>query len=612
MPARPPLQHQGPLAPATGRRDQGPPHGTVPRGWAASRRLDLLSGVLDAVVESAVASFALWTLLYHLALVAGLPARATFAGWVAVSVAVVVLRARYRWRLVPAGPHTGAAVVLGLVVATLSAVVVRPDLDDASYTVRGTWVAARGAFGTRDVIFSDGRWPALAEQTPYLPAVETLAGLLARATGMHAADLLYGVYVPVASFAAVWALWMLLRSWGARRPAAALLLALLFLLWGGATHGSWGNLHLLRIWQGKVTFLSVVVPLVYCWAARYWAAPTVRGRRTALALVGLAGVAGVGLTPAAIFVLPCVVLVAAVVGLVTHRVPAALRLVLVGAAYPLGAGAVVLLIGSTRDVVPGVDVNPWVKTLGTGLPLAVAVLAAVVAVGGLVLPRLLRTSRDEGRLTAGASVLAGALIAVPALYSAAVDVMGTNAIAWRLVWLVPLPALVGLLACLPRGRVPVPAGAVPVAVAAALVLGGTPLWSPSNGAVLARPGDWKMYPEALATARWVVGSAPTGPYLAREEVVAAVGTITAELRPVGSRPGYLAEYEDQPGAAGPDRLVLQRWANSAAGPADLERVPEALAALEVRTVCLPPEAVPPPGAGWTEAFRGARDVCWRR
>jgi hypothetical protein len=573
-----------------------------------------VSGLLDAGLEWAVASFAVWTVLYHLALTGLLPAGGALGAWVLVSVAVAVVRVRLRSRLrlgVPAA-GTGVALAVAAAFAVISVVVVRPDLDDASYTVRSTWVAARGRFPAGDVIFTDDVWPGLVGQTPYLPSVESLLGLLARVTGLAAGDVVYRVLVPVASFAAVWALWGLLRAWGARRPAPALVLACVFLLWSAWGNAAWGNLHLVRIWQGKITFLAVVVPLAYCWAARYWSATTASGRRTALVLLGAVGVVGVGLTPAAVFVVPGIMAVASVAGLVTRRLPAALALVAVGSAYPLGAGVVTLLQGASESFALGVPEDPWAKTLGTGVPFALVVVAAVAALAGVVVPRVLGTCAPHGRVTAAVSVVAGLAIATPALYGLAVGVLGTNAIAWRLTWVVPVPALVGLLACLPRGPVPVVRDLVPVAVGVGLVVSGTPVWSPANGAGVAGPGEWKLPAADLATARWIVAASPDDLYLARAGVVAAVGTLSAEQHPVGSRSDYLVQYADLPAAHAAERTVLQAWADGTAAPADLERVPAALDGLAVGVVCLPRAAPVLLGPAWTEQYASDADVCWVR
>lgn len=581
----------------------------TPPGWV--HRVSL---VMDGALECGVLSFAIWTVLYHLALVAPLPAGWVFGVWVCLSGFVVLARLwrRDRYGVVRQSGHPGPAIVVAALFAAASSVVVRPDLDDASYTVRSTWVAANGGLRAGDVIFSGGRWPGLPEQTPYLPSVESLFGWLARTSGISAGDVVYSAYVPIASFGAVWALWTLLREWRVRRPTLALALSSVFLLWGGSMHASWGNLHFARIWQGKVTLVAILVPLVYAWCARYWASSTNTGRRVALGLLGAAGIVGTGLSSTGIFVVPGVMVIASCVGLVTRRVRAALVLFLVGAGYPLVVGAVVKVIGKTSQAIPGSAEDPWVRTLGSGSQAWVAAVAAALALAAVAAPTIVRLTGVEGRITAAAAVVAGALVAVPTLFAPAISLMGTDAVAWRLVWIVPVPAIVGLLACLPGGRGRIPAAVIPVVAGVALVLGGSPIWSAANGAALERPGSWKVNAVDLATARWIVGQRAPGLYLAREQVVAAVGTLSAELRPVGSRGGYMAPYGGVPDAQIASRTTLQRWVDGLAAPAELEGVPAALDQLGVTLVCLPASRFGPLDRSWTAAFRDVGDVCWRR
>lgn len=561
-----------------------------------------------------MASFAWWTLLYHLALASGLSATVAWWAWAAGTAALVTIRVRTSARFVPLARRVGNgwALLVAVLLAGLSSVVVRPDLDDASYTVRSTWVAQRGVLGAGDIIFSDGRWSGLPEQTPYLPSFESFWGMTARVVGLSPGSLVYGVYVPLATFAAVWSLWTLLRAWRTRQPVAALVLACVFLLWGGAVHASWGNLHLARIWQGKVTLLAVLVPLAYAWAARYWAARD-RGQRWAfLVLMGLLGAAATGLSPAGVFVIPGVVAVAATAGALVGRRGRAALLLVVGSAYPLVCGVVMRLHGRTAEAIPGsTAVGPWERTLGTGLLMAVVLVAGAAALLALV-PGAARCRSRVGTLTAAVSVVLGLVLALPPVTAAAVAIMGTDAIAWRVVWVVPVPALVGLLAAPMRRGPSWLAGVGGLAVGLTLVLGGIPLWSAVNRATVSAPGAWKMDAADLLTATWIVDDASGGRYLAREQVVAAVGTMTADRAPVGSRPGYMEPYLGVAGAYGPERVLLQRWVDGVAQPEQDGSVKQALRVLDVRVVCGPSAVGEGLGPGWRAVWHGGADVCWTR
>ena len=250
---------------------------------AVSRPAARVSSALDLAVLSALGLFVAWTVVYLAALAGVVPSEVAFWAWVGSSPAVVVLVVRKLGgalgSMSQVSPWAPLAVCVAFAVGAV--LVVRPDLDDASYVVRSTWIAANGDVRVGDVIFSDGSWPGLPAQTPYLASVEALFGWLARGSGVSAGSVVYLLYPPVAAFGAGWALWMLLRSWHVRRPVVGLALASLFLLMGGATHASWGNLHLARIWQGKVTFLAIVVPLLFAACAWCWTARDRTGRRAA-------------------------------------------------------------------------------------------------------------------------------------------------------------------------------------------------------------------------------------------------------------------------------------------------------------------------------------------
>lgn len=587
----------------------------------------VVPSLLDRLAVVAVMSFAAWTALYHLALLTPVDGPVLWWTWLALSVAGTTAalvgagrrndgasRARAS---AAAGVRTLGDHAIAVGVATGSAVLasclVRPDLDDAAYTVRSTWIGERGLVDVGDVIFSDGAWPGLPSQTPYIASVEALAGMTAHVLGVSAGSLVYRLVVPVAAFSAVWALWSLIRAWRVRWPIVALVLAMVVVVWGGPLNASWGNLHLGRIWQGKVMLLAVLVPLAYAWLADAVRAPAEDRRRHVLRVVAL-GVAAVGLSPAGVFVLPGVLAVAATAAALVRRWRIGLVLFGAGAAYPLLGGVATLLAASTAssgEVSAAAALNPWSRTLGDGVPAAVVVVAAAVGLAGFAGRRIGAARSPVGRATAATAVVAGLLIALPATGDLLVLLMGTESIAWRAVWVVPVPALVGMLPGAFAGAAAERRALTAVVVGTALVAAGTPLWSSSNNAQLGRPGSWKIAPADLDVARWIVARDAGGRYLAGSEVVAAVGTITAALSPVGTRPGYVTAYEGLPGTQADERWALQMWAEGAAGDPELALVPQALERLDVRVVCGPVEMATLL-TGWVVAHQGVVDTCWTR
>lgn len=576
--------------------------------------------VVDTAVLAGVALLATWTLVYWAALASWLPSAAAFWAWVGTAPVVVWLVARYLRPVVRpmASASPWFALALSAAGALASAVIVRPDLDDAAYVVRSTWIAAHGDVRLGDPIFSGGRWPGMPGERPYLASVEALYGWLARATGVSAGSVTYLIVPPLASAVAVWALFLLFRGWRTRRASLCLALAALFLVMGGATPASWGNLGIARIWQGKVALLAIVVPVLYALVARYWTAATARQRSAGLAAVALVAVAGLGLSPAAVFVVPGVALAGTVPGLLERRWADAVRLFATAAVPPLAVGVFMRVLGHAAEtgMVNGGVVDPWPKVLGTGWPLLVVYAAVVVALLGVVRPSWFAACGVVGRRTVVVAALLGVLLVVPPVWSAALRLMGTDAIAWRLTWVVPVPAVVGLLAGLPRWRRVPASAAVALAAAVALVLGGMPLWSTANGAWLARPGAWKLPTPELAAARWVAGRPEQGRVLAPLVVSEALGIVRADEQPVGSRPDYVDHYRDQPGSQWEQRTRLQRLVEGGTDPADLISGPDDLAALDVTVVCgrLDPGAFRRilDGAGYHQAYQGLGLTCVAR
>jgi hypothetical protein len=550
--------------------------------------------VLDAALDVGVAGLAWWALLYG-AMWRGLSLNQALAAWFAGLVVLTVLRYRGRWY--PAPPQassawqTAGALALTAATGLLASIVVRGDLDDASYVVRTTWVAEHGTPAFGDMIFSNGVWPAITGQEWYIASIETLLGGLARITGAVPGDVVYQYTVVIATGAAVWASWLLLRAWGARRPLLSLLVTLLFLVMGGFATKSYGNFFLARMWQGKVMLVAILIPYLYAVVAAVSSVRWKGGRRAravgAGTLLGVGG-AAIALSSSAVFVVP----LAAAAGLLPllarrgRRVDAVLFLAATTVG-PFIAGVLTLLSPSGGGNLAGTTSHwLWGDVLGTGLParagglvaLTVLVCAALVALG-LALPRWFATTERTAQYIALSSVVVGLLISLPPIYPVLTSLMGGDAVAWRLAWIVPVPILVGLVASQPALRGGVPVVATSLFVVACLVAGGIPLWSATNSAHLAKPGAWKIRsPDDLAAAQWIVNQKSTGRYLAPNYVTATTGVITSLIHPVGTRQDYMPTLKGISDAHLQDRLLLQRIVDK--GIRKPTATPDALRALK--------------------------------
>lgn len=557
---------------------------------AAGRRT---TAFLDGALDVAVTSFAVWTVL-HSAMLLGLPLAVAAAVWTAATVGLVVLRARRSFGLsVPAHAPWGA-LALAAGTAALSAVVVRVDLDDAWYIVQAAWVGERGELPVRDILFTHGQWPRTVGNTPGLVSLESWYGTVARFTGLPAGDVAYRYFTPLAAFAAVWALWLLLRSWRARRPFASLALAMVFLVLGGYAHTTFGNMHLARIWQGKAAMVAILVPYLYAVLASVLRRDRGAGRPTAaVVLLGLAiGVDAVGLSSTGVFLVP---LAAAVGGLALlwRRDWAGLTVPVAVTVGPIAAGIATILAasgayGGGRGFAPALYGAPWPAALADGRVAVAAGVAATVVVLGVVAPRWWGTVDASLRAPLVGLVAGGLLVSVGPVYDVLVDVMGSEAVAFRLAWVVPLPALIGLVASLPARRLRSPVGPVVAVVLALVVSAGTPLWDASNHAFLGRPGSWKVRaPEDLLVARWIVEQEPAGRYLAPVWVTQEVAIVSTEPRPVGGRLEYVASLRHLPYGQVDERILLQQISDGDARTEDnREAALEALDALDVTLACV--------------------------
>lgn len=511
----------------------------------------------------------------------------------------------------------GAVAVVGaaVVFATLSAVTVRPDADDVFLLNRSNWVEERGGpFPEADTLFSDEVFHADRPERPPT-SIEPLVGAVARLLPVRSPTVAYLWLAPMVSALGVLALWRLLRTLRAPAPAFACLAGAGFLALDGAVHTSFGNMSFARAWQGKVVFLFVVVPLLWHWGLR-WARD---GDRRALAGLVAGSVAGVGLTTTAVLVGPPVTILAAVAGVAgvgwRHRG----RILTAGAAlvYPLGAGLVAatgggsvggamgelrLAAGRAGAFVAqvgapaplggsgGLDpADPWYASLGRGPALAIASSAVLLA--------WLATRDRSARLAL--ALAPGVVLAAfcsPGSLRLLDDLTGAGSILWRMVWVLPVPAAVGLAltspALLPRGAArSALLGALPAAALALLLVKGTPVWSAENGVSVGRP-SWDVAEGDLAAAERLRSlSRPGDVVMAPEPVGGALAIIDIDVRAVNPRDRYVYDRRKKSFYA-TERLLLSRGAADGVAPEEMPALADALGVLDVDAACIRPVLAP--------------------
>jgi hypothetical protein len=398
------------------------------------------------------------------------------------------------------------------------------------------------------VLFGDQVLPALF----YPPASswEALLGTVGRVTTVSVPHIVYIAVPPVAAVLAVLATWRLLRDWRVPRVWLALSVAFAFLVLGAVTMRAFALFALTRLWQGKALLVTVLVPLLFALAHEYAERPT----RRALALLACAGVAAVGLSTTAIFVVPVIAL-GCFAPVALRSLGVALRGFTATAAYPLAVGVLSLAMGgrapdkaySVHDLQPQ---NLLHLLLGANLTTVLAVAAILAA------PVLLPQAR-AGAMVAGTALVAGLLLA-PRVSEALFAHIGLGRELSRLIWAVPVAALIGALAttvAADRGRVLryVPA----VAAIAVLVLAGRPVWSHAVGTDVTRHPGLKRWPGTVAQSREIMAlTRPGDVVLAPRPVSETLLVMSGDVTTVGTRPMYVRPLYDVAGARARARLWL--------------------------------------------------------
>ncbi|SCF28395.1 hypothetical protein GA0074695_5147 [Micromonospora viridifaciens] len=515
------------------------------------------------------------------------------AWWVAILLGLVAVVSAWPAIRLPGGTATrtarpvettpGQAVVVilaALAAAGLATLLARVSLDDVFYVGKSVWVAERDQIPYRDFLFSEQVLPA-GTANPPIPSFEVFIGALARVLGIHAASATWYVMLPLLAVGAIFALWRLILRWAPRRPLVVFGVALTYIVLVAGQPDALNTYHLPRLTQGKSVFVHALIPLAWVYLTDFL---ETRSRR-ALVLLGLLSVGAVGLSTTAVILLPLLAAAAAAAILVvTRRFGDAVLCFVVASAYPLGSGIL------TRLTTNGIDQavatyaewrSPqviWMLSLWLGL---------LGVIGGLALwlaPLMLRSGAPR-LLAAGAAFAVTALL-LPGVISTASDLTGLGAVLWRVPWIVPLPALVGVLATLRLPRLTVPnrilAGLLPAAMVVSFYTLGTPMWT---AGVLRDEPSWRMPEVRKNVTFWITRQdLPDGPVLAPTSVMRAMPQVTSRVRVVMARDLYLTDYGLQSQFA-QDRLLLGRFAD-ADESIPLDQVRPAMDRVGVGAVCL--------------------------
>ena len=546
-------------------------------------------GLATAAVLAFVQVDGLWWPLAWLALVGVLGAAAYSVRDGGSTPATTVRAALHRTS------RTAAVSVLVLagLAALLALVMVRPDLDDVFVVNRSAWVAANDTvFPDRDTIFSDDVLP-VERPAALSTSVEALLGSAAAAGRVSAVALTHLGFGPLIAALAVLATWRLLRGLGARSAAAATWAGTLFLMLDGAVHGSFGNFFAGRSWQGKAAFLLLVVPTLWHHGAAYGRT----GLRRHLLALAAGVVAGLGLTSSSVLVAPPVVLAAVAATALDAGEPRRIARSVAAAAPALLAGCYALFaapqrLGDAVAVLGFLDVRRFLDSgtepiamirmvFGEGPAALVALVAALTAwaVVGSRGSRML--------LLAGPVVVFGAFLAPGVLD--VLDAAGeADAVAWRTLWVLPLPAMVGLVVTAGRPGVRAAPAVSAAVVLVFLLLVGTPITSSANrGTEMVWPPVVDLPRPEVESARTLIYMAPVGGTVAGPaDVDFAVSVLGVDVRAVNPRASYLRGRHAGRDFNALDRLTLTHALEHGYAEWGPEATARALDVLAPDVVCL--------------------------
>ncbi|WP_122818347.1 DUF6077 domain-containing protein [Nocardioides pantholopis] len=516
-------------------------------------------------------------------------AAASLACWAWISGRVELRRSARE--AVGAGPGARAdltvlAVAAG--VAVLSLFVHLGDTDDPYYMNRSVWIAEQGNAATRDTMFSPEVF-----NTPYgggipVASIEGLIGVLAHLLRLETGTVAYLLVTPVASALSVWALWRLVRAWAPRRQLLALLAAVAFLLLSGDS--MLGNFWIVRIWQGKVLAVAILMPLIWAYLTDLAGTRDAGERRRLLLLLLAAGVAFFGLTPTAMVWAPLMFAAALLAAVVLRSRPLALGggLMVLG---PIVSGLAVVVFSSEvggKDPVPLSAYDSFVRMLGDLAPMVALSLVALALAPALA-------ARGAATALAAASVLAAVVVYAPGILGLVNLVTGSGPILWRMLYVAPVPVLVGLLVTLPwatpRAVRPALVRAVAVAGVAVVVLGlafgGRPIWSHTGhgGPVTVEDGPvWKLDLEALDDVRALDERGMEGVVLLPPRRMKVMTMYTTEAFPVVPRDWFVGNIEE-PAASRKARKLLSGVAAGKPPFPSARAVDKALDQLDVSLAC---------------------------
>ncbi len=495
--------------------------------------------------------------------------------------------------------------------AAFAAITYRPNSDDHYYLNLSTYIYEHGVIPTRDTVLSNQIYTGYARGSSW----EVMWGAFGSLVHVAPATLLYVIWVPFAAALGVSALAVLFDAFGVRHLKTALITSSAFLIFDGASGYTFGNYQATRIWQGKCFYLAVLIPLLIAFAIKLLTNFTIRDA----AILSAITVASVGATTSTFVTATPILAAGLLIALFTRKTYSVIALG-IPILYSLCEA---LLFRSARNSevsslgyqIAGIGTQVKTVMVATKLhpPTAYDLLTAIAHPGwhaGLFAVAIvlgwLGIRVQAGRLLIAMCLGMVGIIFLPGMHQFILNATSSNPIGWRFMWMVPIPALIGVGGSTLMGGIANPnadssqgkilAGAWLALVVLLPMTIGTPTWKVAPGeinqAFLSKPTHLRVFKGSTETAEILKKIAH------REDIVLASNGISSSLAAtttkyytVAPRAAYalnaLVRFpEAQPLA----RVELGQWATNAStsGVSD-ETLAKDLSLVHVDIVCLTPD-----------------------
>lgn len=446
------------------------------------------------------------------------------------------------------------------VAALLASMTYRTSTDDFYYVNMSTYIYDHGVIPVRDTVMSDQYFTGYARMSSW----EVLWGVFSRFIHVHPTLLLYVLFVPLATALSIYVLGILMEVGGIRHVNLALVASTIFLIFDGVQGFTFGAYQGPRIWQGKSFYLAVLIPLLLVLIVRLLRSHKLADGVLLIAVV----VASLGASTS-VFIIGLPMLGVALALAVKNRSRIQIAASGISIIYLV---ACALLFKRMLDEANSASVSALGRGLGVGIrnakytthealpqsydlltklsgPAWHTAMFAIAAVLGWVALR-----GKFAREVVALNLAAWGLISSPGILQVYMALTGSAPIAWRYIWLVPIPLLIGATASTlfdgiwlvkASQNIRITVAVTWIALWAVLPMTlGTPPWKIAPGSLvsadLSKPGSYRVGFGYAQTEKALSKVAERGDtVLARNGISASINTQTTDYFTVGLRPVYV-------------------------------------------------------------------------